>query len=59
MRELPKDTIIRMTSVSMTAHEETARLVPGRGISFFVRNSDGRSAVLRGMTKTGDDNGED
>ncbi|MDR3580356.1 MAG: hypothetical protein P4L44_10375 [Oryzomonas sp.] len=28
-------------------------LAPGLGISFFERNSDGRSAVLRGMTKTG------
>ena len=43
----------------MTAHEDMTRLTPGLGISFFERNSDGRSAVLRGMTKTGDCNGED
>ena len=35
------------------------RLVPGLGIRFYERNSDGRSAVLRGMTKTGNYTYED
>jgi hypothetical protein len=43
----------------MTAHEDMTRLAPGLGISIFERNSDGRSAVLRGLTKTDDCNGED
>jgi hypothetical protein len=43
----------------MTAHEDMTRLAPGLGISFLERNSDGRSAVPGGMTKTGDCNGGD
>jgi len=43
----------------MKAHDDTTRLVPGLSINFYEGYSDGRSAVLGGMTKTGDCNGED